>query len=150
MRKEIDNWKNSKKFAELQNLLKERKQLLIELKFEIMNKEEELTREELIEVIDSIIMANEIACEVDFNYNYFSIISTTEDIQIEYISKMADWFYYLKKYLALEEFELCAGIRDVIEIECKEFYELCKNHRNESKEFLNSIVALPSKMYQKI
>lgn len=149
MREQINNWKNSKKFAELQEQLKEKKQQLINLKFDIMAKEEFLTRDELIQLIKAIKEADEINCEVDYDYHYFAILGTQDEIMGEYIDKLANWFMYLKKYLDREEYEICAGIRDCIQIEQKTFYDLCLRYRGDDQYFLDKITELPDRIYNK-
>ena len=151
MKLAIANWKKSRKYLEFQELLKAKKQELIELKFEIMiSKDEYYTRDELVALINAIKLSEEIECEVDYDYNYFSILGTQEEILAEYISKLSEWFMYLKIYIYKEEFEICAGIRDVIEIEKNTFYDICLRYRGEDQEFLDKIISLPDEIYEKI
>lgn len=149
MKDELNKWKSSKKYAEFQEQLKIRKQELIELKLDIMAKDEYYTRDELIMLIQAIKEADEIACEVEYDYHYFAVLGTQDEIMAEYIQKLASWFVYLRKYLALEEFEICAGIRDVVEIEKRTFYDLCLRYRGEDQDFLDKILELPGKIYKK-
>lgn len=143
------NWKNSKKYAELQEQMKQKKQELLELKHDIMAKDEYYTKTELIQLIKAIKEADEIACEVDYDYQYFSVLGTQDEIMAEYIEKLASWFVYLRKYLEIEEFEICAGIRDVVDIEKRTFYDLCLRYRGDDQEFLDKILELPNKIYKK-
>jgi len=155
MRKEINNWKNSSKYKEFQAKLNIKRQELFELKNEIMDKKDsELSNEELKDLIKIIKALDKEPRSVDeFDYNYFSIIGTREDILHEYMSRMMNWFFYLGVNILDEEFELCAELRDVIAIEKKQMLYSLEEYKNIlfiDDEFLDKVNAVDERFYDTI
>lgn len=156
MREYLDKWKKSAKYAEFQNLLAAKKQRVAELKFRVMDKEEQFTKEELLEVIRLIKECNQqiIDEEFDFDYSYFNIIGDADTIYIEYVGRIASWSMYLGNALIEEDYEFASEIRDVIQIEKSQFIDSINKHRQDillrEEDFFERIEGVDEKFLKKI
>lgn len=155
----ILKWKQSKKYALFQEKMQEKKNLLLQLKTNIMSNEQEgegFSREELINIIRLI---KEIDLEEkeetdEFDVNYFSVVGNSEDILIEYLQKQYMWFRYLMDYILDEEFEIAAELRDVIEIEENQIIRLINEHRPDILEiyedYIDRILIIREELYEQM
>jgi len=121
MRREINSWKSSNKYAEFKAKLEARKEEILNLKIEFMGRlnddDEYIDREELKQYAVAIIQSFDYIDDEDFfDVDVFSVIGKEKDILFEYIQRQYPWFNYLIDYLLDEDYELCTLIRDVIKI----------------------------------
>lgn len=81
---------------------------------------------ELEEMVDNILEFNNLN-QTEKNEYFFLIESkalmySKRELYHQFIKNMISWFYHLRKCIDLEKYELCAKIRDVIQVEKSEFY----------------------------
>jgi hypothetical protein len=153
MRDMMENWKNSKKYREIQEQLAENQQNLIDLKINIMSKENRFTKEELLELIAAYKEIHRRGDKMEFDVNYFSIVGDSDEILTEYISRQVNWFYYLGTALIIEDYEVAAECRDMISIEKELFLDLIKEYRDYlalDPEFIERVHLVDDKLYRTI
>lgn len=136
MRELINRWLASKIYKEYT------------LKKEKMSLNKTLTKTELDEICNSIIALYDLTPEQRDDFDFI------EELSIETLSKtelfkqltktLSTWYMYLKKHVELEDYELCAKIRDVITIEKQEFYSILSKYSHEFniKEDYNTITII--------
>ena len=155
----IIKWKQSKKYAEFQEKMQEKKNLLLQLKTNIMNNREEgegFSREELINILQLIkeIDLEEKEQKDEFDMNYFSVVGNSEDIMIEYLQKQYMWFKYLMDYILEEEFEIASELRDVIDIEEAQIIRLITEYRADilaiDEEYFDKIKVIKQELYEQM
>jgi hypothetical protein len=120
MRDLINKWLASKVYAEY---LEKRKK---------MTQNRLLTKVELEDIINSILaiwnMPKEQREELELiDHVHFSTISKLELFK-QLAKTLSTWYMYLNRHLRNEEYELCAKLRDVIQIEQTAFYELIEKY----------------------
>lgn len=159
MRREIENWKKSKKYAEFKKMQEAKKQQILDLKLKFMKKEyddDRLTKKELIEYMRLIIASSELEDDdvSEFEIDIFSAIGTQEDIMLEYIQRQYSWFNYLDDYLKAEDYETCSLIRDVINLNestiIKNIKQYGVNFEGPYEEFFDKIKRVNTRFYNTI
>lgn len=152
----IESWKNSEKYKNWQINMNQKKQDLKNLNLKLMSSQPE-SKENLLLLIEYLKDFEYIFDEEDvdvYQHQYFNIIGSEGDILQEYISRQVNWFSYLKRFLVLEDYEMCCEIRDAIEIECRQFNKLVIFYRNDilisNPEFLGFIDEVPTQLYLKL
>ncbi len=159
MKNQIERWKQSRKYAEFQEKMQEKKNILLQLKTNIMSNREEgegFSREELINILKLIkeIDIEEKEQTDEFDMNYFSVVGNSEDILIEYLQKQYMWFRYLMDYILIEEFEIASEIRDVIAIEESQCIRLITDHRADilviDEEYIDKIKIIREELYEQM
>lgn len=131
----LKKWVNSSKYKSFQEALEQKKENLINLKINkkklLQQKKGTMTREELESVVDTIIYFDSLTQadkdEIDWIVeNNMSNISQKTAF-FEYTKNLINWYFWLNYFLSKEDFEMAAKLRDVIEIEVKEFkYSIMK------------------------
>jgi len=156
MKEYLDKWKKSAKYAEFQSLLAAKKQRVAELKIKVMNREEEFTKKELLEVIKLIKECDQqvISEELDFDYSFFNVVGNADEIFVEYVGRIASWSMYLGNSIIDEDYEVSSEIRDVIAIEKKQMIQLITEHRKDillrDEDFIDKIKEVDVKIIKKI
>ena len=122
MKKWLQAWAASKVYKEF----KEKKDLM---------KQRSLNKQELIALCNSIIELNNLPYEEKMEFELFEEIAICSSRKIELykelVKNLSIWYQYLYKYLLKEEYEMCALLRDVIQIEKNDFYLLLAKYCQE-------------------
>ena len=158
MKKIIDAWTKSPKYAAFQEQLSIKKQNLINLKIDIMSDKEEsnYTRDELISIVALIKQADaiELDDDNDFDVNSFSIVGTKEEIHLEYIRRIVFFWSFLAPAVIEEDIELACELRDAITIEERCYITSIKKYRqdilDEDKDYIKKILKVSTKVYSKL
>lgn len=153
----IQTWKNSEKYQEFQFKLFEQKKRVLNHKERILNLEmiDIVSEKTLRGTIETIKQLHNMILDSSFeyNHNYFSIFHTETDILLEYLNKQKVWFGYLFKYIKLENFELCAEIRDAINLEFDLILQLLIDLRPElfaDEEYVHRFYLVMTMFYEEI
>jgi hypothetical protein len=121
----LANWEASKKLKQLQAKKKE-----------IMSYK--LTRKELQNIINDIFEYDSLSDEdkeaLDFINDIQNVIPSKDALTISLTKTLIVWHFYLYKYEKLEEYEMCAQLRDVIKAEIKEYNRVLKVYLNELED----------------
>lgn len=131
MKKFIQAWKTSKKYAEIKNELEKRKKELSHIMsldksalVEHMNNHG-LSRDELNAMIQSILEYDSLTPEEKKEFEWINedivLIKDKSELYLDFIRTMMTWYTYVYIYQTLEEYEMCAQIKKVIEVEKREF-----------------------------
>lgn len=122
MKRWLISWANSKLYKEF----KEKRDLM---------KKRSLTKPELIALCQSVIQLNELPYEEKAEFDFLEEVaiasSTKLNLYKELAKNLSTWYWYLKTYLDLEDFETCALLRDVITIEKQDFFLLLSKYCQE-------------------
>lgn len=129
MRDFLNNWRNSKKYAELRKKLDEKKE---SLKQNGPNMEEYTPNEVLSKQELRYVMAGRYMLEIDEEEIQARIITANmmpiNDYFISFASDVTQWFFYLSIYLVKEDYEFCAELRDIISLELKTYKNIVSHH----------------------
>jgi len=132
MKNLINNWLQSKKYIELKNQLDEKRSKFLGSiaevsKFKKINAMPKLTKNELIQQVDVLLKFSQATDFERYEYEHktFLVFSTTDKTALFYelSNQLICWYFYLSEQSSEEEYELCAKIRDSIEIEKHEFLQ---------------------------
>ena len=120
MRHFILKWVNSKIYK---NFLKQK---------EKMKSNKLFTKDELIELCHSIMALYELSEEERSEFEFLDEVAIASMPKLElykqFSKTLSTWYAYLNRHVIAEDYELCAMIRDIIEIEKREFYMLLKKY----------------------
>jgi len=146
MKELINNWLQSQKYRDLKKQFDEKRKYFLNSleqvsKFKKENPMPKLTKQQLIEQINTLLIFDK-ASEYDrFEYEHktFSIFSTTDKTTLFYdiSNQLICWYFHLYEQVQEEEFELCAKIRDVIEIEKREFMQALIKYHPQYEEIID-------------
>lgn len=107
----MQTWKSSRKHHQLKQRIK---------KLEMFN----ITQKELEEMITGIMTFNDLSDEDKEAFDWLDLEvknnATKMDVVQSLIETLLKWYYHQVKYERLELYELCAKIRDVIDVEISE------------------------------
>lgn len=132
MKKLIENWKNSVKYAEFQLKKKQFRNKLRELNDRVMEEWYYMTEEELERVLDLLIEVysnQEIYEEPEIFDDFTFTFGSPEEVIIEHTNKLSVWYIYLLKMCLQEKYEIASKIKKVILLEKKDFLRLIKFFR---------------------
>lgn len=154
----INNWVNSDKYKQLRQQLDEKKEQLMSFKIKIMDKDEILSKSEIIEITKLVKQFNvefELSKDKEYNQDYaITILGSADEIFFEYTSRQVNWFFYLGTYLLKEEYEIAAELRDVIQIEESQFLYLLQEYRADvtliDEEFIERALSVKERLYTAI
>lgn len=122
MKKWLQAWAASKVYKQF----KERKELM---------KQRSLNKQELIALCHSIIELNNLPYEEKMEFELFEEIAIASSRKLELykdlVKNLSTWYQYLSFYLNQEEYEICALLRDVVDIEKNDFYILISKYSPE-------------------
>ena len=107
----IDNWEASRKYANFKKKLNQKMQM-------------NMNKKEILKAIESIKEFSALDAEDKEAFDFLDEVArnqtSKEDIVYSLIQTLLRWHFYLLKYQLKEEYELCAQIRDTIELEIDE------------------------------
>lgn len=130
MKRYIQAWMTSKKYADIRKELDKRKEDLLSLKS--LNKEEilkqmgphYLTKAELIQMINDILefdsLSDEDKSELIWVTDLSSYKKSKDDLYTFYIRGLVTWYIYIYIYQKTEDYKLCEKIQNVIALDRKE------------------------------
>ncbi len=122
-------WTNSKKYKQFKKELEKKKEQFLKLEFSLdkimKTKRIILTRESLEDTLDKILAFSLLTPEEKEEYEWINEEYTTKvektQLYFDLTRNLVNWYFYMKLYLEKEDFEMATKLRDVIEIEIKEF-----------------------------
>ena len=130
MKRYIQAWMTSKKYADIRKELDKRKEDLLSLKS--LNKDEilkqmgphYLTKAELIQMINDILefdsLSDEDKAELIWVTDLSSYKKSKDDLYTFYIRGLVTWYIYIYIYQKTEDYELCDKIQKIIALDRKE------------------------------
>lgn len=134
------NWLNSNKLKSFLNDLdknrEEKMRQVLETKT-IANFKPQLnmTDKQIEEILNSILEFQTLTIqekdEIEFTTACINAGKTKKKLFFEFIKTITNWHYYLKRSLLKENYELASKLRDVINIDIKEFYMYMNKYRND-------------------
>lgn len=115
----IYNWQISQKHADLKLKLKRKK---------VYN----LTKKEIEQIIEDVFEFENLSEEDKEAFDWLDpnviITQNKEELILSLIETMLQWYYYQLKYEKLQDFELCAKIRDIIDIEINDYKRIAETY----------------------
>lgn len=156
MKRFIDNWLISKKYAELKRKLNLRpKAMEIEIQDIIKHlRETGLTRIELIASCHNRVAYDEMDPEEKLEFEWmqaeFLVANTREEIIKKFITTLLEWYGYIHIHQQKEDYELCAQIKKVVEIEKKEFLAILEDYFEHSDDNLEVIKHIEESIINKM
>lgn len=148
----IRNWMTSKKYSEIRKELDKKRE---ELK-NIMNldknkvllyfKDNGLNKEEIIKMANDIIEYDSLSEEDKAEFiwitdNIYSI-KTKDEIYFDFLRAIITWYTYILIYQKIEDYETCALLKKVVEIEKREVIRNISNYftfESEDEELIKQI-----------
>lgn len=131
MKRHIQNWMASKKYAQVQKELEERRNKLTEIMeydkeklIEYMNSYG-VAKNKLSELVNQIIEQEATPANSEFNWFNESYMSATSKTKLlsRFTYNLMTWYTYVLIYQRLEDYEFCAKLKQVIDIDKKELLE---------------------------
>jgi hypothetical protein len=126
----MDAWNKSNKLKEFQAKLEEKRYFFLEdLKSNLekltKQKENTMTKEELENTLNTIIAFDALSQadkdEIEWIVENNMIAVSRQTAFHDFNRNLVNWYFWLRYYIAMEDFEIAAKLRDVIQIEKKEF-----------------------------
>ncbi len=85
-----------------------------------------LTTHELEQEVNTILQYANLNIEYDHKIHHNFMLTPKEDLFKDFVTTLSQWHYYLNHQSSLENYELCAKIRDVVKIEVEFFTDALK------------------------
>ena len=145
------NWLNSNKLKSfLNNLEKNREdnmnRVLSERTISDFKPKFNMNDKQIEEILDSILEFQTLTPlekeEVEFTTACINSGKTKKMLYFEFIKTLTNWHFYLKRSLLKENYELASKIRDVINIDIKEFYMYMNKYRDDFESDDEKIIQL--------
>ena len=150
-KKSMDNWNKSKKIKEFQAQLSKHKKQTIDyaLKYNQLmpHKKIIISNKELEAVLDNILAFEKLSDDdkQEFEWTQEMIFSQKDkkELFFECIKALVNWYFYLKKMVLEENYEMAEKLKFVIEIEKKEFKEsiqkFCADFETQDLDWVDEI-----------
>jgi hypothetical protein len=144
MKKLLNNWRQSAKYAEFQLKKQQFKNKLHQLNERAMEQGEYMTDFELEQTCDLLIeiySIKESESEIETFDDYLNTFGTGEEIIKDHAGQLSIWYIYMYKMIRKEKYEIAAKIKKVIQLEKEEFIKTIKFFRHDlysDEEFMDA------------
>jgi len=130
IKKLINNWKNSVKYAEFNLKRIEQRTSAIKINTKIMNQDNIIEEDEFVKMLNLLIDVYTTPTDDDYlTDDLLQSIGTAAEIIEDHEIKLSIWHIYLYMYIKEEKYEVADLIKKVILLEQKEFFNIIKSFR---------------------